>query len=78
MQIQLSDNLLCETNYKELPLKGKWKWDSGQPFLFDIKSDMQEGVVLPENSGFQAISGHTKDLLEEGTLSLEERPSRSL
>ena len=68
MQIQLPDNLLCETGYKDLPLEQKWKGNPAQPFLFDIKSDMQEGVVLPENSSFQAVNSDAQDLLEEGTV----------
>ena len=29
---------------------------------------MQEGVVLPENSSFQAVSSDAQNLLEEGTV----------
>lgn len=39
-----------------------------QHSLFDIKSDMQEDVVLPEPCHFGVIGGHTKDLIKESTV----------
>lgn len=74
MQILSSGNLLDEIHYKESPVKGKWKWDPRQHFPFDSKSDMQEGVGLPESCGFKVTGDHTKERIEEGSVSAEERP----
>lgn len=73
MQILLSYNLLGEINYWEVLLRENEKMTQDSTSCW-FKSDVQEGVVLPESCGFRVTGDHTEELME-GTVLCEERPS---